>query len=916
MKKVLSLVLSLALIIATMALPISASAANISLLDEAITNSTITLSYDVPGTVHPGDTFDVVVKATASTDVTVEASVIEIRYSSAEFTINNAAVNTPIQSIDTDIVRISNFESTSYTANDPVTLATLNFTVKDNAPAEVVTSSLVTGDTYFAVQSGDDTNYYEPPTGIIDNGFKVTVAVNTYSITVNNEPIKEGKTYYEPDGVTVKVTGTNIKTVTVNNGTLDVTPDATPGDTKTGPYTYTLTDDATYTVTVDAIGFAQAETTTFTLSTADVSAVLDIDGFNLNKAGYVAGSTIEIPVKITGLDTAKAAMVSFNLEYETTKLSLSEADLGIGVTKNDNTIIYGNTGSENGLSNGGQVAYLKFTVLENAVIGTSDIKISNQKLALVKSSIDPGLDTIATDEIKTTVVIVPSTFATITSGTDKKWTNQPYNVTLNITEGVTVKYVKVGANDNPDVSTQDKLADLCNGASATTVTGGVVPVSSMDQYVIIAAVGSEPNVAYNHIETLKFGVNAWYDNEAPELSSGSLSYPNIVDAKNGFTPETNGLTFTDNSNDTVTVTYRLGESGDFVTAGTKLDAQNFNGNLYIVATDAAGNLYNMPAISVKLDSDVPVFADAEISVSEIDRDGNKTLTTTLTDAGSKVTEVAPTVKVYKQDASDAELSDISAIKDLSEVADANVSDTAADNNDYTVTCKVNANSRYYLVATDAAGHEAYKAVVVTFNLLPAASTISVGIVKSGSVYSNVFRPSGHEDLLTYGDTNGKFTYVKISANDPDDATNYTNKLSYKKDNGAVNELDVTTYEFTEPGIYEVTITTTHKTYADDYKYATYKFEIVAADAMPSTNSDTRFNVLDYAKIKNVLNQGLTLPKSTHNFTGGLFSGDVTGDLAITTDDANELIRSIRAGEKPGTYTFNILNKTVAPAEGE
>ena len=60
MKKVLSLVLSLALIIATMALPISASAASIDLLDKA--ENTMTMSYEVsPATVHPGDSFDVVV---------------------------------------------------------------------------------------------------------------------------------------------------------------------------------------------------------------------------------------------------------------------------------------------------------------------------------------------------------------------------------------------------------------------------------------------------------------------------------------------------------------------------------------------------------------------------------------------------------------------------------------------------------------------------------------------------------------------------------------------------------------------------------------------------------------------------------------------------------------------------------------
>lgn len=81
MKKFLSLMLTLALIITTLALPITASAADIDLM--AVGDQTITISYDaqfnnaaISGTnkVKPGDSFTVDVKIAAERDTTFDAS--------------------------------------------------------------------------------------------------------------------------------------------------------------------------------------------------------------------------------------------------------------------------------------------------------------------------------------------------------------------------------------------------------------------------------------------------------------------------------------------------------------------------------------------------------------------------------------------------------------------------------------------------------------------------------------------------------------------------------------------------------------------------------------------------------------------------------------------------------------------------
>ena len=113
---------------------------------------------------------------------------------------------------------------------------------------------------------------------------------------------------------------------------------------------------------------------------------------------------------------------------------------------------------------------------------------------------------------------------------------------------------------------------------------------------------------------------------------------------------------------------------------------------------------------------------------------------------------------------------------------------------------------------------------------------------------------------------------------------------------------------TEAGNYVLTVTTTHGVNAADTESATYKFSIVDESNMPSPNGDKRFNIIDFAMVRQLVELGKALPTAENGFSGGIFSGDVTGDLTVNGDDYADIIRSVRAGEKPGAYTFNVFNK--------
>ena len=895
MKKFLSLMLTLALIITTLALPITASAADIS-LQALVEDKTITVSYTPSAsTVHPGEAFTIAVKATPSEDITLDSYVVDINYDGTQFALTNAE-SADLKKFDSDTtnayVRLISEANQAVTAADGLNLVTLNFTVKDTAVPSSYTTCILGDDTAFTVKNGNTIDWFVLGSSIIDNKVTTTVAENTYTVKIDENELVPGKTYYKTSGVTVSVTGTGIESVKVNEESL------TAGGE--GAYTKVLTEGGEYTVKVKVIG-KNEESKSFTLNTETIAAKLITD-FAANELGYKKGDNFSVPVKITGLGTsAQAAMVSFKVEAAA-GLTLDTTALGAGVTYDaeNKTVMYGNSAGETGLGNDALVATLKFNVEDAAVYGVNSVTISDAKLALVKD-IDPTADSIGNEINTQKVVVVPTeAFGTLPADiTTEAWTNSNYTVAVTPADAeVSVKYLAVGELTSVDTTTQSGLKAIYDNAQA--VTGATVAVDSENNYVIIARVGDDPAV-YQHVGTLTPGTNAWYDKTAPTVDiTGIAAVTGVKNSKGGYVFDITGLAKSDARSGLNKIEYSL-NGVDYTEFG--LDAtsitipeQNFNGNVTFKVTDKAGNTAVSDGFALKLDMDDPTVTG--MAVGAVQADGSKDITANVADVGSGVTGGAITVAVYKGEAGSAALSDISAIEALEKVADAALNEGVA-------TYKTTTAGRYYFVAADAAEHMAFASVDVAFETLSEASGIKVKVYASAADYAAGFKKTDDSALADFGGTNGSFRYVAIKADAA--ATGYSNSLTLAKDGAEATAYTEET-PITEAGNYVLIVTTTHGVNAADTKSATYKFSIVDESNMPSPNGDKRFNIIDFAMVRQLVELGKALPTAENGFSGGIFSGDVTGDLTVNGDDYADIIRSVRAGEKPGAYTFNVFNK--------
>lgn len=895
MKKFLSLMLTLALIITTLALPITASAADIS-LQALVEDKTITVSYTPSAsTVHPGEAFTIAVKATPSEDITLDSYVVDINYDGTQFALTNAE-SADLKKFDSDTtnayVRLISEANQAVTAADGLNLVTLNFTVKDTAVPSSYTTCILGDDTAFTVKNGNTIDWFVLGSSIIDNKVTTTVAENTYTVKIDENELVPGKTYYKTSGVTVSVTGTGIESVKVNEESL------TAGGE--GAYTKVLTEGGEYTVKVKVIG-KNEESKSFTLNTETIAAKLITD-FAANELGYKKGDNFSVPVKITGLGTsAQAAMVSFKVEAAA-GLTLDTTALGAGVTYDaeNKTVMYGNTAGETGLGNDALVATLKFNVEDAAVYGVNSVTISDAKLALVKD-IDPTADSIGNEINTQKVVVVPTAdFGTLPADiTTAVWTNNNYTVAVTPADAaVSVKYLAVGELTSVETTTQSGLKAIYDNAQA--VAAATVTVDSENNYVIVARVGDDPAV-YQHVGTLTPGTNAWYDKTAPTVDiTGIAAVIGVRNSKGGYVFDITGLAKSDARSGLNKIEYSL-NGVDYTEFG--LDAtsitipeQNFSGNVTFKVTDKAGNTAVSDGFALKLDMDDPTVTG--MAVGAVQADGSKDITANVADVGSGVTGGAITVAVYKGEAGSAALSDISAIEALEKVADAALNEGVA-------TYKTTTAGRYYFVAADAAEHKAFASVDVAFETLSEASGIKVKVYASAADYAAGFKKTDDSALADFGGTNGSFRYVAIKADAA--ATGYSNSLTLAKDGAEATAYTEET-PITEAGNYVLTVTTTHGVNAADTKSATYKFSIVDESNMPSPNGDKRFNIIDFAMVRQLVELGKALPTAENGFSGGIFSGDVTGDLTVNGDDYADIIRSVRAGEKPGAYTFNVFNK--------
>lgn len=896
MKKFLSLMLTLALIITTLALPITASAADIS-LQGVVEGKSIAVNYTPSAsTVHPGETFTITVKATPTENITVDSYEVDINYDGTQFILNNAE-SVALKKFDSDTTNayvrlISETKDQAVTAADGLELVTLNFTVKTTAFADSYTTCILGDDTAFAVRNGNAIDYYS----ITDNKVITTVAKNTYDVKIDGVSIADGKTYYSENGVTVSVTGTGIESVYIGDEELTAGED--------GSYSKEVTTAGTYAVKVKVVGKTE-ETKTFTLNTEKIDAKLNTS-LTAVETGYKKSEIFEVPVTITGLgETAQAALVSFKVASDA-GLTLDTDALaaeGLKYNSEDNTILYGDANGASGLVNGANVATLKYTVAADATYGVKSVTISDPKLALVKDAIDPKADAIGIEEGTQKVVVVPTdAFGTLpTDITNEAWKNTAYPVAVTPADAaVSVKYVAVSTLTDVVTDTQAGLKSVYNNEQAKP--GNTVTVNSEGYYVIVARVGDDTNAVYQLVGKLEPGVSAWYDGTAPTVDIVEMvALTGVQDAMNGYSLDVSKLKKEDKLSGIAKVEYSLNSADytEFTGDAIALEAKNFNGNVTFKVTDKADNTVVSDGFALKLDMDAPSVT--EMAVGDVQANGSKDITANVVDVGSGVTDGVITVKVYKGASDSDELTSIDEVKNLGDGEVVTLSDGVA-------TYNTTSAGRYYFVATDAAGHEAFASVKATFQTLDKASGIKVKVYAKATDYVAGFKTKADADLTDFSGTNGSFTYVAVKVDAPN--TGYENTVTLKKgeeeaaaytDESAINEI----------GDYELTVTTTHSTNKSDSQSATYKFSIVAEKDMPSPNGDKRFNIIDFAMVRQLFELENALPTSENGFIGGIFSGDVTGDLVVNADDYSDIIRSIRAGEKPGSYTFNVLNKADA-----
>ena len=888
MKKFLSLMLTLALIITTIAVPLSAFAAAPKPGDDRLT---ITFdAQNAKGTINeqnkvkPGDTFTVAVKVKAQTGIKASSADITLKYDKSVFEYQKTEGNTTdwtVKTFDkTDgcIVQLTNINDVSIT-NEDTTIGTITFKAVGTTEAKYDLDSYTT--TKLMV---DDKDWYTVSAqNLTVNKAEIFVEANKVVAKVDGAEIPaKDYNYYNTTGITLSYEGTNVVSAIYQKEGGDETSFLS-AETPATAGSVAISDEGKYTVKVKAEGMTEAKTYTFnyykTALDVKLKAVPD-------KAQYKAGETITIPVTISGLPENKtASVVKFKVTADSEDVTLTEPALDNGYVKYDST-----EDGKTALSNNGVVATLKYTVSETAKNGNVKFTFSDEGLALTTAAINPQDTPIAFDAKTKTVTIVPNKehFATVSAPDNKKaWSGddaKPYDLSVTPEQGAEVKYIKSsGAVDTSD------LAARWNDGTSIDKGNLKIEVNSGDTIYVFAKIGD----VYDYVGKYENGKEIFYDATAPVINNSTADMTEWASTvENNYELNLTGK---------ITAIDEMSQVGDgfYYTAPGVTEATKAENNKIIIAQgtsvkdtdetykvyvkDRAGNISEGKTVKLMLDGDKPEITDQNIGV---ETDGKIKLSFTAKDVTSGI-------KTKKM------------IKEVAE-GEAEVEITPDSNGDYYVTQTGN----YILTVTDNANNSTtYKFENVEFSNITEATSLSVKVVKNNTEYASkrFFNSEATElDGFTDSDgnkTNGKFTYVNLKLDTQEGTTSEVtldgNKVETPEDG----------FEVTAVGKHTVVVKTTNSKNSGNTKAATYYFEIVNGEDMPSVDGDGYYDILDFSFVRRVVGQSTEgkLPGSEDGFTGGIFSGDVTGDLTLKADDFNAIIQALRDGKFKGEYDFPIFN---------
>lgn len=924
MRKFLSLMLAMALIITTLALPVSVSAA----AGKSDANITVSYTTDLGEAteVHPGDTFNLTVNITSDKNVTLSAYEIYVAYDKNDYTIT-AASDASYSIVESkwgytgNLIAMSKNTDTELTAATAVAVATIPVTVASGATVNEASGFVkpTTGFVDMFVEGGTAEGTKE--CNFSDSELSYTINANTSSITIDGKAYEPNKLYINANGVTFRVTGTNIESVTYKQTDAETPTDITvPVTGKTSAEITTPLTAGAYEVSVKLTGVADAVKYTFRVSQEVVSGEIAIN-FTPKAEGYKAGETFEVPVKISGIGENKKGMASFDLVYDSARLELTTT------TAENITIAPGEAGKASvsfGTSStaasfpttgDGNFVTLAFSVKSDAEIGKADITISNAQLTVKNDTDDIVYENNSSKITKdsTTVVVVPNIFATVDTSAVTDWTNTSYGVTVNpvsapADQAISFKYVLLdGAANYAD---QNALKGAYESEAAKAVTGNKIAIDTDSKHYAII---SEFNGVYSLVKDLVPGIDIWYDGTAPTINNAELAKNNMDSFAKSKDVTVTDLAIDAGGSNGVTYKYLVVTDETTPTAETTgwtdvSDTISFTeskvGKLYIMATDKAGNaIVSNAEVNIKVDADNPTLTT---NAGNDTADGTP-ITISATDTTSNVT-----VKVYFSE------TDV----DASTLTDSNLSKTYPEEGEEASktigkTYYAKNSGFYYISATDEAGNSSdVSKVKVTRAAVDNTSTLSVKVISTSTEVANVF------DKVTESNTasNGTFGYVGIKVATP--AENLKNTITATKDGEPLtleNASDLTaeyTHEFTEAGEYELTVVTAHSTNTDAKATATYKFTIAADQtAMVSPSGDNRYNSLDYVMMRKVAaNAELNgIPTEVYGFEGK-YSGDLDGNFKTTTEDVNAILASIKEARIPGYYNFGIMNGTAKSLE--
>lgn len=916
MKKLFSIVLTIALLLSAAAFPTAVSAAD---------GATVTLALEADKqALYPGDTVNVTLKASTNTPAEL-FGLIFLTYDSAKLTLTEKP----------DTVNETTVGTLSYVAaeNAPVslnetaaTLATLTFSVNASASGSASVTIDTSGNTGLATGT---TNY----TLSVSAQYSATISANAVvpQIAIGEASAADlvnNNTYYTNGAAAVLSFA-----VTGNMGTAKVyaaddaeftTPLFTYGE---GATTY-KPEAGSYVVKVTPLGGTET-TYAFTINADSIDASLT--------AGTVSdavnpGAAVSVPVTIGGLgDTAQASMVSFTVEYDPAVLTLTVPETQTApLTYTEGTasaegkklynVFYNKDASDSdyAIGTGDTVVELSFTVASAPTYGTTAISFGDAQCALVTTVVSADTTEIAFTPGIVNVTVKPAdgNLADATGAPDgSAWLTAAYNLTVSAAAGRTFTDLSMVSVEATAAESTNDLAALY--AKGTAIANGTVTIDNETAYYyVVARIGSADPHVYELVTSLEPKSGAGRTNldlTAPTIS-GNWTAPgwskNVGGA--GVTITLTGLTFADAASGIAKVQYAIDDATTYEDA-TLTDevytitfpADTSATNVTLKAVDNAGQESAVKEITVNVDGDAPTVTAAAGNVTASGRN------IAITGVGDTTSGIA-TIKVYN--AGNATYDTVDALE--TDIASETSSVTyASGTTDYTY--EATASGNWYVVVADTAGNKTMPAAVNIITEKVTVGTISVGVLKPASgepvLTSGGFKTN---DALLAGDggitTNGTFTYVAIKADT--DADNCETTLTLAKD-GATGEAQTGTIILDGAaedvaGDYVLTVTTVRGGNASDSATATYSFTVVANQAdMLSVDNNAYFSAYDYAVIRSIVD-GKTdaqLPIDNSKFTGGLLSADVNGDFGYTVDDASRIVTSWRAVEYLGKYTFAKLN---------